>query len=189
MASIQIIGICGKKFNGKDTIADHLVKHYGYTKISLADSLKRAMKEIFGFSDEQLWGDKKEVVDEFWKITPREVLQFVGTDCFRNVFGTNFSHIGNNIWILSLQRNIDIMVQQGIKKIVVPDVRFPNEAQLIQKYNGTVIRVNRLFQHASDNDTHASETSIDLIQPNHIIINDSLLQLYNDIDELVKHLE
>ena len=66
MDKIQLIGICGNKFNGKDTIADYLVKNYGYTKISLSDSLKHALQEIFCFSDEQLWGSQKEIIDVFW---------------------------------------------------------------------------------------------------------------------------
>ena len=30
----QIIGVSGRKFNGKDTVGDYLVKNYGYKKRS-----------------------------------------------------------------------------------------------------------------------------------------------------------
>ena len=29
----NIIGICGKKYHGKDTIANHLIEKYGYKRI------------------------------------------------------------------------------------------------------------------------------------------------------------
>lgn len=186
MSSIKIIGICGKKFNGKDTIADYLVKKYGYTKISLSDPLKYAIKEIFNFSDEQLWGNKKEDIDPFWKVTPREVLQLIGTDCFRDIFGKKFPHIGDNIWVLSLQLNIDKLINSGVRKIVVPDIRFPNESELLKKYNGAIVRVNRIFHEKFISDSHISENSIDHIIPDYVILNNSIPQTFIDIDNIMK---
>lgn len=54
----NLIGIIGKKRSGKDTISDYLIKNYGYQKYGFADPLKRGAKEIFGFTDEQLWEHK-----------------------------------------------------------------------------------------------------------------------------------
>lgn len=53
---MKLVGISGEAGSGKDTAADHLVKKYGFVKISLADPLKRICQEIYGFTDEQLWG-------------------------------------------------------------------------------------------------------------------------------------
>lgn len=52
----MIIGLCGIAGSGKDTVADFLVKNHGFVKVALADPLKRICKEVFGFTDEQLWG-------------------------------------------------------------------------------------------------------------------------------------
>jgi dephospho-CoA kinase len=52
-----MIGICGKKFHGKDTIANYLIQRFGFTKVSLADPLKKGVQEIFGLTDNQLWGN------------------------------------------------------------------------------------------------------------------------------------
>lgn len=52
----MIIGLCGLAGSGKDTAADFLVKKSGYVKVAFADPLKRICKEVFQFSDEQLWG-------------------------------------------------------------------------------------------------------------------------------------
>lgn len=52
----MLIGLVGPAGSGKDTIADHLVKKYGFVKMANADLLKRMAKLAFDFTDEQLWG-------------------------------------------------------------------------------------------------------------------------------------
>jgi len=56
MVGAMIIGITGKAGSGKDTAADILVDGFGFRKISLADPMKRAVMDWFGFSHNQLWG-------------------------------------------------------------------------------------------------------------------------------------
>ena len=180
---IKVIGICGKKFNGKDTIADHIVKNYGYTKISLGDPIKHALKEIFCFTDEQLWGSKKEIVDHYWNITPRELMQYFGTNCFRDKFGSDYPQIGDNIWVLVLRRKIQKLIEEGITKIIVPDLRFPNEEAVIREFNGTVIRVIRTS--ININDIHVSENLSEQINSDYVIYNDNIEQLYIDTDNIM----
>ena len=81
----KIIGLCGKKGSGKDATGKILIEIYGFTKYSFADPLKRGVKEMFGFTDEQCWGEQsiKEKVDERWGISPRVALQIIGTDFLR----------------------------------------------------------------------------------------------------------
>lgn len=182
----SVIGICGKKFNGKDTIADYLVENYGYTKISLGDALKRGLKEIFGFTNEQLWGNKKEEIDTYWKVTPREIMQYIGTDCLRIKIGTDFPHIGNNLWIMALEKNIASLIEQGITNIVIPDLRFPNEEKIVKKFNGIIIRVVR--PSIKMNDDHISENSFEEITCDYTLENNTLEQLHTDIDDLICYL-
>ena len=40
MNNINIIGILGNKRVGKDTVADYLVKNYGFIKYNFADPIK-----------------------------------------------------------------------------------------------------------------------------------------------------
>ena len=79
----MIIGIIGKKRVGKDTVADYLVTEYGFEKMALADPMKKAVKEIFLMTDEQLWGSKKDEVDERYGVSPRRILQVFGTELFQ----------------------------------------------------------------------------------------------------------
>lgn len=52
----MIVGICGLAGSGKDTAADFLVKNEGFVKIAFADPLKRIARDVYDFTDEQLWG-------------------------------------------------------------------------------------------------------------------------------------
>ena len=74
----MIIGITGKKHNGKDTVGDYYEK-LGFVKLSFAQPLKQVCKCIFDFDNDQLYGDKKEQIDEYWKVKPRTIFQYVGT--------------------------------------------------------------------------------------------------------------
>ena len=53
---MTLIAIVGRAGSGKDTVADILVRNHGWAKIALADPLKRAAQDFFGFTNEQLWG-------------------------------------------------------------------------------------------------------------------------------------
>lgn len=52
-----LIIICGQAGSGKDTVAGMMAKNHGVVPVAMADPIKRFAKRIFGFSDEQLWGD------------------------------------------------------------------------------------------------------------------------------------
>lgn len=41
---------------GKDTLADFLVRDASFNKIALADPLKRMARDVYAFTEEQLWG-------------------------------------------------------------------------------------------------------------------------------------
>jgi hypothetical protein len=155
----RIIGITGKKFCGKDTLGNFFVENKGYQKIAYADALKDAVKAIFDFDDEQLNGSKKEVVDEFWNKTPRQVLQFVGTDLFRNHTHEIMPNIGKDIWCQVVKRKIlNKLNENPNAKFVVTDARFQNEVDVVKQLGGTVIK---LYRNTGCIDNHESESLID----------------------------
>jgi hypothetical protein len=115
-----ILGLNGQARVGKDTTADHLVKNYGFLKISLADPIKRYAMSMFDLSYDQLWGDLKDKPDSRYPricghghseikncetcrnqpeyFCPREFVQFLGTE-----FGRRFYP---NIWLDMLFREL-----------------------------------------------------------------------------------
>jgi hypothetical protein len=60
----MIIGLMGNARVGKDTFANHLAERYGFTRIGLADPLKRFCREVFDFNEKQLWGDERDLPDK-----------------------------------------------------------------------------------------------------------------------------
>jgi len=85
--------------------------------------------------------------DRIHKHTPRTLLQLMGTECGRNI-------IHHNIWVNSLIRSI-----KDDSKIIIPDVRFENEADAIVKRSGLLLRVERDLD--TNIEVHKSETSLD----------------------------
>lgn len=141
----MIIGICGLIGSGKGTVADILIDEQGFKKVSFADSLKDAVSTVFNWPRHLLEGDTqesrewREQIDTWWAerlgiptLSPRWVLQYWGTDVCRNGFH-------QDIWIASLERKI--LSKKG--NYVVPDTRFPNEIEMIQKLGGKVWRIKR----------------------------------------------
>lgn len=177
----KLIAFVAGKQSGKTLASQYLCDKYGYIKLSLGDPLKYAMKDIFGFTDEQLWGNKKEDIDEFWGISPRYAMQLVGTDFFRDHMKEKVPHIGDRIWVLILERNIKKAMSEG-KLIVVDDLRFINEQMLIKKYDGTIMRIERATK-IQNNDTHKSELQNQQIMADYVIENNGTInEFYDKID-------
>jgi hypothetical protein len=160
----MIIGITGHKQNGKDTFAraleDYLVPR-GVTvrTVYFADPLKKACRAIFGGDARNYYGteeDKNEPAGNWGEFlgegysTYRRILQTVGTEVFRQ-------HVHRDFWVLSMHERL--WDAPGDTVVLVPDVRFDNEASLIRReLQGRVIRMIRVGHPSGD--THASEKGI-----------------------------
>jgi len=140
---MSLIAICGFQGSGKDTLANILIEK-GYTKVSFAGLLKDVVATIFSWNRDLLEGTTeksrkwRETVDEWWanrlnipNLTPRYVLQQIGTDVFRN-------HFHPDIWVAAIERKISNM-----SGVVITDCRFPNEIEMIKKLNGSLIHIYR----------------------------------------------
>lgn len=152
----MIIGLGFAARSGKDTVADMLVQNYGFTKIAFADALKEGAQAVFGLTHDQLYGDLKEEVDEFWQDTPRNILQKMGTECMRRGYR-------DDIWIKALFRRIHAEEEEsGESNWVIPDCRFPNEADAVKAHYGWLVKITRPEQVRDKIATklHASETSM-----------------------------
>lgn len=179
----MIIGITGHKQNGKDTIAKYLINKHEFIQFSFAEPLKEISKILFGFTDEQVNGDKKEIIDDFWHLTPRSVLQFMGTEMFRNQISSLIPDIGHDFWIKILEKKI-LSLSPNYRNIVISDVRFPNEVEFIKKYNGIMINVFRNNLISIDN--HPSEQLIDTLKVDYYIPNNgSINELYKVIEKVL----
>ena len=158
----MIIGIAGKAGSGKSTAAAILVDKLLFTEISLADPMKRFLKELMNWSEARLWGasEKRAEPDTRYRvgrecITARGALQQLGTEFGRNLHP--------DIWVDYLLHQINgcrlagcgydkfigLIPKSDKREIfpsmdfVVPDIRFENEARAVQRNGGGVIFINR----------------------------------------------
>lgn len=145
----MLIGIVGFAGSGKGTLADILSDTYDFCKLSFADSVKDATSTIFGWPRNLLEGDTvksrefRETKDDFWSarfgydVTPRLMLQKMGTEAGRDIFH-------NDLWIHTVERKIAYKREWEFEEdFVIPDVRFPNEIDFIKKSGGFIIKVVR----------------------------------------------
>ena len=126
------------------------------------------------------------------KLTPRKLLQLLGTDCGREI-------IHPNIWVNALFADYKSgYVEQGVGWVeteddypnwIITDVRFPNEAKAIKDRGGIVIRVNRLdvdkFTANFPQTLHPSETALDDYEFDRVIDNNgSMEELIEKVNKL-----
>lgn len=110
------------------------------------------------------------------KLTPREILQLLGTEAGREI-------IHPNIWVNAL-----FSKYTESSNWIITDVRFPNEIQAIKDRGGIVIRVERddlLRLGYLDKNAHTSETALDNYKDWDYTIknNDTIEELINKINK------
>lgn len=198
-----LVGISGFAGSGKDTIANYLVERYSYQKTSLADPIKRACREIFGFSDDTLWGPShmREALDtrypfsgrspadgfqmheialsEYeWWIDPRsgqKYPKYLSARICLQTLGTEFGRrLDSDLWIKSCLRYIG---DSGTSRWAIPDVRFRNEMDHIRSAGGVLIRVCREGQRS----LHQSEQEMADIPDTHF---DFVIQNFGSLSSL-----
>jgi hypothetical protein len=145
---MRVVGICGFSGSGKDTMANYLIKNYGFKKLSFASVLKDAVSSIFGWDRTMLEGLTPEhrkwrcTVDTWWSkeldisnFTPIFALQNIGTEIMRN-------HMHNDIWVLSIKRHLSKHVGTN-DKFVITDCRFNNEIMMLKEFDAQLFHIER----------------------------------------------
>lgn len=160
----HIVGIGGKKRAGKNTLADYIEKYahtyraWAVEQVSFAQPIKEMLQTVFKhevplgtFIDDSRKKDKVEIAPGAF-MTVRELLQKVGTDCFRDIIHRDF-------WI---HRGLAKIQASAADIVIVPDVRFANEMHLLNEV-GTTIYIERPDT-GQDSDQHPSEKELDTIK-------------------------
>jgi len=156
----MIIGLAGRKGSGKSSVAKILENKFGYKTMSFATPLKDMLMAMGVTEDEIFNIDLKEKpIERFGGRSPRELLQLLGTEFARNM-------VCEDVWVKALEARI-----KPNDQIVIDDVRFPNEAEMIRDKGGKIIRVTRAGQELGMVDTHSSEAGIPLELIDHEIKN------------------
>jgi hypothetical protein len=130
----RIIGLAGPAGCGKNLVAsmvpDAVVVH-------IADPIYAALSAILGIQDTVLRqrATKERPIDWLGK-SPRQLLQTLGTDWGRTL-------VAEDIWLRIARRRIEELAASGVSTVVIADVRFDNEARMVQEMGGEVWGVDR----------------------------------------------
>jgi hypothetical protein len=153
----MIIGLAGYGGSGKDTLADLLVEHKNFVKASFADPMRKALyilNPLINSETNNNFFRLQNLIDDIgWDAAKRQfpeirfLLQRLGTEIGRNL-------IDENVWVSTLFKEYE---NQPNINLVIPDVRFPNEAYEIWNRGGYVIRVIRPDTHPVND--HLSEVA------------------------------
>lgn len=183
---MKLIGLTGPAGSGKDTVARFLCDTQGFVQIAFADPLRAGVKAMFGLTDLDL-NDRftKEAVIPHLGVSPRELMQGLG------MWGREA--VDNDVWAILAEGRIQRLKQSKpclhIKGIVVSDVRFENEADLVREHGGVLWHIHRTTLAytglASNTRLHISEQGIAWLPTDKIIHNSgSLDDLYETIANL-----
>ena len=150
-----------------------------------------------------------EIIETKVNLTPRLLLQLLGTECGRNI-------IHPNIWVNALMSEYKESPQNILKgegyqlgdvypNWIITDCRFPNELEAVKKEGGITIRVNRTYSTQkiyiqgeecngiSREDfekvrlQHPSETALDNAEFDYVIDNNKdILFLISEVRKILK---
>lgn len=142
----KLIALAGLKGAGKTVVAKYLEEQKGYLRLPFAEPIKEMLK-LIGFSDDELYGSRKECPTKFFGVSGREAMQSLGTE-----WGRHF--IGEDMWVRVWDREYTKL--DKIKKfwVVVEDLRFDNEAAIIRDNGGVIIKI---VKNTGNIDAHESE--------------------------------
>lgn len=106
----EVVGLVAQMHVGKDTLADHLIKdHTPFKRLAFADKLK-------------------EMVDLLSLPKTRASFQHVGQGMRQE---------DADVWVRPVEEQI--IEAPVASKFVITDVRYHNEIEMIERYNGTII--------------------------------------------------
>lgn len=162
--SFRIIGICGHARHGKDTAAEAFLQRGGVYRIALADKLKEDVAELypdfpeFAVAYDELgrisYPNMRPDTDPWRKAVVRRTWQVWGTQGRRYIFA--------DYWLWQFADRAMQKATEGFGAIVIPDVRFKNEAEHIRNtWGGIIVGVDRGdYREPGVDYTHDSEREV-----------------------------
>lgn len=172
-ATPNLIGLAGGPGAGKTTAADLLAMHHDFLSYAFADALRD-----FTYATDPAWrmafdlvgyDEAKAKVEGF-----RERLIENG-EAARN-------YISPNVWVDALEERIVPLINDGYS-VVISDVRYPNEADLVRDWGGIVVGIDRP---GTKLEGHAFPV---MMSADEYILNDgTLVDLWDQLDSIVENL-
>lgn len=195
---MAVVGLSGLKGAGKDEAAKPLIEQ-GWKKLAFADPLRemlytlnpivkmgppmeRAFAPMGQRQEYTRWQEYLDVVgyDEAKKHTEvRRLMQVFGTDVMREMYR-------QDAWVDLAERTIEADPYQDW---VLTDVRFDDEAEMVRRQGGCMIRIQRngLVADGHQSEEGVRDDLVDVIMPNNGTV-DSLHRQMRSVVDLVGQL-
>lgn len=201
----SIYGISGKAGSGKNTVADILhetleklgtdyeikpmkqavcdeLQQAIQPEINLDFILSDAFKPVFFEMTEERFkfpDDVECTIDRSKPMSGRRMMQWWATEVRRN----EDPHYWVKAWEKGGMWSFLTQYRWSVGHKIIPDIRFENECDMVQRYNGILIRVERDDLELGDTHEHPSETELDGYEFDYVIVNNGTL---DDLQDAVK---
>ena len=175
---MQLVGITGLPRTGKDTVAEYLEDRYGYEPSSFAFNLKKATQALFNLDEFDAFDDTvKDMPIQPWNLSPREMWCALAD-------GVKFK-FGDDIFVRLWAHKA---LLGDAEAVVVSDVRYEMEADMVRKMGGKIIHLSRpdAPKLAGNVAKHSSNNGVEVREGDAVIVNDgSLDDLYDKVDNVM----
>lgn len=145
MAPPQLIGLYSRSMqSGKSEVAATLQLHRGYRLVKFADPFKAFVRDLLVAGGASPAAASRMIEEGKLKEHPipglggatvRKILQTLGSDWGRET-------IHPDIWVKLAHRKVEECLDAGVS-VVMDDLRFPNEYEMLIQLGGTPVRVTR----------------------------------------------
>ncbi len=176
-----IIGLSGKSKSGKTTAANFLTANFNVIRRGFADGLRSVVANLFSLDATTLQDYKDQPLPRLQR-TPRDILIEVGK---------HMREVDPDVWFKLWERDLAAVTDQfPMINVVVDDLRFRNEFDLLRAKGAVLIRINRGVHAVTDEpseidlDEYASAGKFDYTINNM----GSVREFYTGISDVVSHL-
>lgn len=142
----MIIALTGLPSAGKDEFAKAITKTYkNAVTYAFADPIKKMCCAAFDWDMSVFDFENKDKIDDFWKIKPREALEFVGSIAMREKIRDYLpmfdKYIGEKIWVKRFEK---FYYRHKHSDIIITDLRYDPEYEFLDSIeNKKIIRIER----------------------------------------------
>lgn len=169
--------------SGKSTVAEYLEERRGFTTMKFAAPMKDMLRVLLfdhcginhTTTERYIDGDLKEVVIPELGVTSRHLQQQLGTEWGRK-------RIHEDIWITIARYSIQRALDAG-QDVVIDDMRFGNEMEMVLDLGGRCIRIERPGLDYTP--THASEGGLDEVPMETLHNSGTISYLHLAVDRLL----